>query len=106
VDLVAAGKKVFKKCSACHQIGAGAENKTGPQLNGIFGRTIGGMEGFKYSKAFQAAAAEGRVWDEASMAEFLAKPKSYIKGTKMSFSGLKKDADIDAINAFLAAQGE
>ena len=49
-DLVKAGEKSFKKCKSCHQVGEGAKNKTGPHLNGIFGRAIGGMDGFKYSK--------------------------------------------------------
>ena len=63
-------------------------------MNGIFGRKIGGIEGFKYSKVFKAMKDEGRVWDEESMAAFLAAPKKYAKGTKMSFSGFKKDEDI------------
>ena len=100
-DLVAAGKKVFKKCAACHQVGDGAKNKTGPVLNGIMGRQFGSVEGFKYSKVFQAAAEEGRIWDDAEMAAFLAKPKTHMKGTKMSFSGLKKESDQAAIIAYL-----
>ncbi len=100
-DLVAAGKKVFKKCAACHQVGDGAKNKTGPVLNGIMGRQFGSVEGFKYSKVFQAAAEEGRIWDDAEMAAFLAKPKTHMKGTKMSFSGLKKASDQAAIIAYL-----
>lgn len=103
--MIAAGKKVFKKCKACHQVGDGAKNKTGPHLNGVFGRTFGSVDGFKYSNTFKAAMEEGRVWDEASLAEFLSKPKAYMKGTKMSFSGLKKDGDLDAINAYLASFG-
>jgi len=92
--LVEAGKKAFKKCKSCHQIGDGAKNKTGPHLNAIFGRKIGGLEGFKYSKIFKSMRDDGRVWDEESMAAFLAAPKQYAKGTKMSFSGFKKEEDI------------
>ena len=93
-ELLKSGEKAFKKCKSCHQIGAGAKNKTGPHLNGIFVRKLGGIEGFKYSKLFKAMKDEGRVWDEESMAAFLAAPKKYAKGTKMSFSGFKKDEDI------------
>lgn len=103
--LIAAGEKAFKKCKACHQIGEGAENKTGPHLNGIMGRTIGGIEGFRYSNVFQAAAEEGRVWDDDSMAGFLSKPKEYFKGTKMSFAGFKKEDDIAAVIAYLREFG-
>lgn len=51
----------------------------------------------------KAAAEGGLVWDEAELAAFLAKPKKYMKGTKMSFVGLKKDADIEAVIAYLKA---
>ena len=92
--LVEAGEKAFKKCKSCHQIGDGAKNKTGPHLNAIFGRKIGGIQGFKYSKIFKLMRDDGRVWDEESMTEFLASPKQYAKGTKMSFAGFKKEKDI------------
>lgn len=105
-QLVAAGEKVFKKCQACHQVGEGAKNKSGPELNGIVGRVIGSVEGFRYSKVFQAAHNEGRTWDAAALAEFLANPKANMKGTRMSFAGLKKEADLDAIIAFLSSHGE
>ena len=101
VDLVAAGEKVFKRCSSCHAVGAGAGNKSGPHLNGLIGRAFGSVEGFGYSGVFKAARDEGRVWDEVSLAEFLAKPKGYMKGTKMAFSGLKKDTDLEAVIAYL-----
>ena len=93
-ELVKSGEKDFKKCKSCHQIGDGAKNKTGPHLNAIFGRKIGSLEGFKYSKVFESMRDNGRVWDEESMSAFLAAPKQYAKGTKMSFSGLKKEEDI------------
>lgn len=99
--LIKAGEKVFKKCKACHAVGDGAKNKSGPQLNALLGRTMGSVDGFKYSNVFKAAYDEGRIWDEASLTEFLAKPKSYMKGTKMSFSGLKKEGDQVAIIAYL-----
>ena len=93
-ELVKSGEKAFKKCKSCHQIGDGAKNKTGPHLNAIFGRKIGSLEGFKYSKVFKSMRDNGRVWDEESMSAFLAAPKQYAKGTKMSFSGFKKEEDI------------
>ena len=105
-EIVANGEKVFKKCSACHQVGEGAKNKTGPQLNGIMGQTFASVEGFRYSNVFKDAAAEGRLWDEASMAEFLTKPRAYLKGTKMSFAGLKKEADIEAVITYLQSMSQ
>ena len=104
--LLKQGEKVFRKCTACHAIGDGAKNKVGPQLNGIIGRTMGSVEGFKYSNGFVEANAEGNVWTPEEMAAFLANPKSYMKGTKMAFAGLKKDEDLTAITAYLESFAE
>ncbi|WP_288928787.1 c-type cytochrome [uncultured Maritimibacter sp.] len=101
-ELVAAGESVFKKCKACHKVGEGAKNGTGPMLNGIIGHPAGAVEGFKYSSGLQDAAAGGLVWDQAAMTEFLTKPRDFIKGTKMSFVGLKDQEDIDAVIAYLS----
>ena len=103
--LVDAGEKVFRKCKSCHAIGAGAKMKSGPHLTEIIGRKMGSATGFGYSSAFTSAAQEGRVWDEAAMAAFLAKPKAYMPGTKMGFGGLKKADDIDAVIAYLKEAG-
>ncbi|MEX0316343.1 MAG: cytochrome c family protein [Ruegeria sp.] len=96
------GEKVFRKCKACHAVGEDAKNKVGPQLNGIIGAPAGQVEGFKYSSALTEAAEGGLVWDEASLAEFLAKPKDFMKGTKMSFAGLKKESDQADVIAYLS----
>lgn len=105
-ELVQQGEKVFKKCKSCHQLGEGAKNRAGPILTGVVGSPAGAVEGFKYSKALMAAAEEGLVWDAANLAEFLAKPKSFLKGTKMAFAGLKKEEDQTAIIAYLQSVSE
>jgi cytochrome c len=105
-ELVAKGAKVFKKCKACHKVGDKAKNGSGPLLNGVFNAPAGQVEKFKYSKAMKTAAEGGLVWDDASLRAFLAKPKAFMKGTKMSFAGLKKDKDFDAIIEFLKANSQ
>lgn len=104
--LIAAGEKVFKKCAACHKVGEGAKNGTGPMLNGIVNRTMGTVDGFKYSADMAAAGADGMVWDDANLHTFLEKPKSLIAKTKMSFAGLKKPEDRDAVIAYLGSLGQ
>ncbi len=99
----AKGEKVFKKCKACHMVGEGAKNRSGPMLNGITGSPAGQTPGFKYSSALTKAAEGGLVWDDANLAEFLAKPKKFMKGTKMSFAGLKKKKDIANVLAYIAS---
>jgi cytochrome c len=99
--LVTTGKKIFKKCKACHAVGDGAKNKVGPHLNDLDGRLAGTLDGFKYSKAIRAAGVAGLIWNDETLAKFLAKPKAFLKGTKMSFSGLKKPGDIEAVTAYL-----
>ncbi|MCB2119034.1 MAG: c-type cytochrome [Rhodobacteraceae bacterium] len=99
--LVEAGQKVFKKCAACHKVGEGAKNATGPHLNGVVGRTAGTIEGFKYSKPMTDAGAGGLVWDADALTAYLENPKGFVKGTKMSFAGLKKEEDRAAIIAYL-----
>lgn len=96
------GEKVFKKCKACHAVGDDAKNKVGPVLNGIVGAPAGQNPDFKYSDALTEQASEGLVWDEESLTVFLTKPKDFIKGTKMSFAGLRKDADTENVIAYLS----
>ena len=98
---IKAGKKVFKKCKACHYADR-EKHKTGPHLVNLIGRTAGSLEDYKkYSKAMKAS---GIVWDEETLTEYLRAPKKYIKGTKMAFVGLKKDADIENVIAYLMAE--
>ena len=105
-DLAADGEKVFKKCKACHKVGEGAKNGVGPILNGVWGRTAGTIEGFKYSKPMMAAGEGGLVWDTESLSGYLANPRNYLKGNKMTFAGLKKDADIEAVLEFLKSHSQ
>ncbi|TNF20062.1 MAG: c-type cytochrome [Rhodobacteraceae bacterium] len=100
-ELVAAGENVFKKCRACHQVGEGAKHRTGPSLNGIVGHPAGAAEGFKYSRDMQAAGEDGLVWTEEELTAFLAKPKAYMSGTKMTFAGLRKEDDLAAVIEYL-----
>ncbi len=104
--LVAAGEKVYKRCASCHQIGAGAKNKSGPQLNGLMGRAIGSVDGFRYSNVFLAAKEEGRLWDNESLDAFITNPKSYFPRTKMSFRGLTDEGDRAALIAYLQSASE
>ena len=95
------GKKVFKKCKACHRIGPQAKNGVGPSLNGIFGIKVASNPSFKYSKAFKKASENGLVWDDDTLYSFLENPKSYIKKTKMAYKGLKKEKDLTAVISYI-----
>lgn len=98
----AKGEKVFKKCKACHAVGEGAKNKVGPHLNGIIGNAAALNPDFKYSKVMIGAGEEGLVWDTENLTGYLTSPKKFMKGNKMSFAGLKKEADIENVLAYLA----
>ena len=87
---LAHGEKVFKKCTACHQIAAGGKNMIGPNLWGVIGRTSGSISDYKYSKAMIAHA---KKWSFEEMNSYLIKPQAHIKGTKMAFAGLRKEKD-------------
>jgi cytochrome c len=98
---VAKGEKTFGKCKACHKLEEGV-NATGPSLFGVVGRDVGKAEGFGYSGGM---AELGGQWTPERMSEFLTKPKDYVPGTKMSFSGLKKATDRANLIAYLATIG-
>ena len=95
---VADGEKVFKKCAACHSIAKGGGNKIGPALWGVLGKQAGSVSDYKYSKAM---AAHGKKWSFEEMNSFLIKPKDWIKGTKMSFAGLKSKNDRVAVILYM-----
>jgi len=92
------GAKIFKKCIACHSIARGGSNKIGPALWGVLGRQAGSISDYKYSKAM---AVHGKAWSFEEMNGFLTKPKNWIKGTKMSFAGLKNAKDRAAVILYM-----
>ncbi|RUW60241.1 cytochrome c family protein [Mesorhizobium sp. M7A.F.Ca.US.008.03.1.1] len=96
----AAGEKVFAKCKVCH-VADQDKNKVGPSLNGVIGRTAGTHPGFSYSQAMVAAGKSGVKWDEQTLKTYLHDPKAMVKGTKMTFAGLKQDEDIANVIAYL-----
>lgn len=89
----AAGEKVFQQCKGCHQVGAGAKNRIGPHLNGLFGRKAASLDDFKYSKSFERAGAGGLEWHADTLDVFLENPRAMTSGTRMSYRGLKDAQD-------------
>lgn len=96
----AKGGKVFGKCKACHTSEKGGKNKVGPNLWDIVGRAKAGADGFAYSDALKG---KGGEWSFADLDAFLAKPKAYLPGTKMSFAGVSKPDQRADLLAFLRA---
>ena len=92
------GEKIFKKCAACHSINKGGPNKIGPALYNVVGRKVGGVAGYKYSKAL---ASYGKEWSFEELNGFLIKPAKYLKGTKMSYAGLRKETDRASVIKYL-----
>jgi cytochrome c len=92
------GQNSFKKCMPCHRIGPEAKNLVGPELNGLDGRKSGSVEGFSYSDANKNS---GIVWDEAQFKEYIKDPRAKIPGTKMTFAGIKNEAEINDLWAYL-----
>jgi len=95
---VVSGEKIFKKCVACHSINKGGKNKIGPALYNVVGRTVGGVNDYKYSKTL---ASYGKEWTFEELNGFLQKPASYLKGTKMSYAGLRKEKDRASVIKYL-----
>lgn len=100
---VASGEKIFKKCAACHSINKGGKHKIGPALYNVVGRKVGGVGDYKYSKALIAYEKE---WTFEELNGFLIKPAKHIKGTKMAYAGLRKEADRASVIKYLNANSD
>ena len=95
---VASGEKIFKKCAACHSINKGGKHKIGPALYNVVGRKVGAVEDYKYSTALIAYEKD---WTFEELNGFLIKPAKHIKGTKMAYAGLRKEADRASVIKYL-----
>jgi cytochrome c len=92
------GQRSFNKCLPCHAIGPGAENKVGPELNGLDGRHAGAVASFNYSEANKNS---GLVWNEATFKDYIRSPQAKIPGTKMAFAGITNPQEIDDLWSYL-----
>ena len=93
------GKTVFNICLACHAIGPGAQNKIGPELNGIDGRKAGTVPNFEYSDANKNS---GIVWNEETFEDYIINPAAKVPGTKMIFPGIKNEQQAKDLWAYIS----
>ena len=93
----AKGEKIFVRCKACHVFNT-ETNKIGPHLGDVFGRKAGSVADYKYSTAMKNY---GVVWNEETLNVYLENPKGVVKGTKMSYAGVKKDDQRADLIAYL-----
>lgn len=97
------GADVFRKCSSCHMVGVDARNRVGPELNNILDAPAGAVDGFRYSRALLRAADDGLSWNAENLDAFLESPRAFMRGTKMSFRGLRSPDDRMNLIAYLAS---
>jgi len=99
---VDAGRRLFARCTNCHEVGAGARNGFGPQLNGIVGRKAGSAPAYAYSPALRQA---GFVWDEQKLVAFIRDSEKVVPGNKMRFLSFMSEKQASEIVAYLRTQG-
>jgi len=93
------GKTIFNQCMICHSIGPGAQNKIGPELNGLDGRKAGTVANFSYSDANKNS---GIVWNEASFKDYIKDPRAKVPGTKMVFADVKNEQQANDLWAYVS----
>jgi len=98
---VEAGQKLFRRCASCHMVGDDAVKRVGPVLTQIYGAMVGTVADFRYSNALTSAGQDGAVWDDAALDAFLADPRGFLPGNRMSFRGLSDAQDRADIIAYL-----
>jgi len=94
------GQLLYMVCKACHDVEAGLPHKVGPNLHGMFGRTAGTAEGFRYTDVLVKS---GIVWTPATMDAWLKQPGAMVPGNGMAFAGIANDADRASLIAWLMA---
>lgn len=102
-----AGEAIFKRCQTCHTAEKGGANKTGPDLWDVVNRPIASHEGFAYSAGMKEFSQGSSLkWDYDHLNGFLTSPKAFVKGTAMTFAGLKKAEDRAAVIAYLRTMSD
>jgi len=93
------GQEIAVKCQACHDFTKGGPNKIGPNLWGIVGSKPAEVPGYSFSDAMKAR--EDKPWTYEALNDFLAAPRAFVPGTKMTFAGLPKLEDRADVIAYL-----
>ena len=95
------GATVFRQCAACHAVGDGARNRTGPHLNGLFGRRAGSVAGYDYSEGLARMGNDGLVWTLATLDAYIENPRALVSRTRMAFRGMRDAEDRADVLAYL-----
>ncbi|ODP39061.1 c-type cytochrome [Sphingomonas turrisvirgatae] len=99
---VAKGQASFAKCAACHTITNGGANGVGPNVWATVGKPHGHIAGFAYSDALKSVPGN---WTFEALDAWLASPRKYAPGTKMTFAGLSDPQERANVIAYMNAQG-
>jgi cytochrome c len=95
------GKQLFeKRCTGCHSLD---QDKEGPRLRNVYGRTAGTISTFKYSDALKSARV---TWDDVSLDKWLTDTESLVPDNDMSFHVPKADERADIIRFLRASAGK
>ena len=96
------GRELWEfECAACHEMGQGAEDGIGPQLNRVFGRRAAAIDDFPYSESIARMGRDGLTWTFRTLDAYIENPYALVSGTRMSYPGLEDEGDRADLLAFM-----